>query len=56
MNSEVYRDLPEQDKERLKELFGEPQEVSIDELKRQGVDKLTYFERRRDNLKPQTQK
>ena len=54
MNSDVFRELPEEDKKRLTELFGEPQEVSVDELKRQGVDKLTYFERRKENLKPQT--
>lgn len=56
MNSEQYNALPETDKKHLQELMGEAKETTVDELKRQGVDKITYFERRKENLKAQLRK
>jgi hypothetical protein len=56
MNSDHYDQMQQMDPElrkRFDEMF-ESKEVETKELLKQGVDKITYFERRKDNLKPQS--
>ena len=55
MNSEHFEQLDEETRKKIAEAY-EVRETTPEQLKREGVDRITYFERRRDALKAQTKK
>jgi hypothetical protein len=58
MNSDDYNRMPHELPEAFKKLKEEfdAREVTPEQLIKEGVDKITYFERRRDALREQTKK
>lgn len=56
MNSDDYNQVMASVPQEIRDRFAadfEAKETNVADLLRQGVDKITYFERRKENLRPQ---